>query len=125
MRVLIDECVDPRVKLLLGDRQAATVHERGWDTLEDGPLLLMAQSEFDILVTIDGSIEFQQNLSKYRIGVLVVHVPKNQLIHYRVIHRELLAAIDKVRTGEVVHVRAPWAQSAANRFGRWGSSPVP
>jgi hypothetical protein len=38
MRVLIDECLDPRVKLLLGDHIAATVHEQGWDAFEDGPL---------------------------------------------------------------------------------------
>jgi uncharacterized protein (DUF433 family) len=39
MRLLIDECVDPRVKLLFGDHKAVTVHEQGWDTLEHGPLL--------------------------------------------------------------------------------------
>ena len=43
MRVLIDECVDPRVKLLFGDHEAATVHEKGWDSLEDGPLLALAE----------------------------------------------------------------------------------
>ena len=49
MRVLIDECVDPRVKLLFGGHKAATVHEQAWDTLEDGPLLTLAQREFDVL----------------------------------------------------------------------------
>ena len=39
------------------------------------------------------------------IGVLVVHVPKNQLIHYRVIQKEMLAAIEEVRPGAVIHVR--------------------
>jgi hypothetical protein len=45
MRVLIDECVDPRVKLLFGDHKVATVHEQSWDTLEDGPLLSAIQQE--------------------------------------------------------------------------------
>jgi len=107
MRILIDECVDPRVKLLFGDHKVATVHEQGWDTLEDGPLLTVAQKEFDILVTIDGSLEFQQNLSKFQIGIIVAHVPKNQIAHYRVIHKDLLAAVDKVRPGEALHVRVP------------------
>ena len=92
MRILIDECVDPRIKLLFRDQEVATVHEQGWDTLEDGPLLTLAQQEFDVLVTLDGSLEFQQNLSKVQIGVIVVHVPKNQLAHYRLIHEQLLAA---------------------------------
>ena len=59
MRILIDECVDPRVKLLFGDLEAATVHEQGWDAHEDGPLLTAAQQTFDVPVTIDGGIEHQ------------------------------------------------------------------
>ena len=105
MRVLIDECVDPRVKLLFGGHKAATVHEQAWDTLEDGPLLTLAQREFDVLWTIDGSLEFQHNLAKLQIGVIVAHVPKNQLIHYRAIQRELLAAIEEASPGQVIHER--------------------
>jgi len=107
MRVLIDECVDPRVKLLYSEHKVATVQEQGWETLEDGPLLTVAQKEFDVLVTIDGGIEFQQNLSKFQIGVVIVHVPKNQLIYYRVVQKELLAAIEKASPGQAVHVRVP------------------
>jgi hypothetical protein len=57
-------------------------------------------------VTIDQNLEFQQNLSKYRIGVIVVHVSKNQLAHYRVTQKDLLSAIENIRPGEVIHVRA-------------------
>jgi predicted nuclease of predicted toxin-antitoxin system len=107
MRVLIDECVDPRVKLLFGDHEVATVHEQGWDTLQDGPLLTIAQREFDVLLTIDGGLAFQQNLQKFEIGVVVVHVPKNKLIHYRVIQKEMLTAIEEARPGAVIHVWTP------------------
>ncbi len=107
MRILIDECVDPRVKLLFSDHQVATVREREWDTLEDGPLLTLAQNEFDVFLTLDGSLEYQQNLSKFQIGIIVVHVPKNQLAHYLVLHKELLQAIEKSRVGEVTHIRTP------------------
>lgn len=51
--------------------------------------------------------EFQQNLSEFRIGLIVVHVPKNQLVHYRVIQKQLLAAIENALPGEVPHVRTP------------------
>src|SRR5258708_20949776 len=95
MRILIDECVDPRVKPLFGDHSVATVHEQGWDSLEDGPLLTVAQKEFDVLVTIDGSLQHQQSLAKFQIAVVVVHVPKNQLPHYRSVPKELLTAIEK------------------------------
>lgn len=107
MRILIDECVDPRVKLLFGDHERATVHDQCWDSLEDGPLLDLAQKEFDVLVTIDSRMEFQQNIAKFQIGVVVVHVPKNQMVHYRVIQRELLLAVEKIKPGHVIHVRTP------------------
>jgi predicted nuclease of predicted toxin-antitoxin system len=105
MRILIDECVDPRVRPLFRDHEAATVHDKGWDTLEDGPLLALAQKEFDVLLTIDSGIEFQQNIPKFQIGLVVVHVPKNQLAHYMVLENELLIAVHKVKPGEVIHVR--------------------
>lgn len=104
MRVLIDQCVDPRVKLFLGEGQVATVHEQGWDELEDDRLLAAARKEFDILLTIDKNIEFQPNLRKVRLGVIVAHVPKSELAHYHLIQKELLAAIKKVGAGEVIHV---------------------
>jgi len=104
VRVLIDECVDPRVKTLLLDHLAATVHDQGWAAFEDGVLLAAAEREFDVLVTIDRKLEFQQNLAKFRIGVVVVRVPKNQLRYFQVIREELLWAIQRVQAGEVVHV---------------------
>src|SRR5450432_1044073 len=103
MRVLIDECVDPRVKLLFGDHAVATVHEMGWDSLTDGRLLTVAQQQFDVLVTIDKGLEFQQNLSRFQIGVVVVHVPKNQLGYYRLLQEEILAAVKQARSLKVVH----------------------
>jgi predicted nuclease of predicted toxin-antitoxin system len=42
MRILVDECVDPRVKRLFADHETATVHEKRWDTLDDGSLLAVA-----------------------------------------------------------------------------------
>ena len=107
MHVLIDECVDPRVASLLGDHRAGTVHQQGWDALQDGPLLTVAQEDFDVLLTLDRGLEFQRNLAKFRIGLIVAHVPKNQLPYFRVIQKELLTAIERVRPGEVIHVRTP------------------
>jgi hypothetical protein len=64
MHILVDECVDPRVKR-----------------------------------------QFQQNLAKFKIGLVVVHVPKNQIMHYEAVQNALLLAVEQVRRGEVQHVR--------------------
>src|SRR5437879_12690717 len=107
MRILIDECVDPRVKLLFDGHQPATVYEKGWDTFEDGPLLALGQREFDVFLTIDQNLEFQQNLAKFQIGVVVVHVPKNQMVHYQAVRKELRLAVANARRGRLIHVIAP------------------
>jgi predicted nuclease of predicted toxin-antitoxin system len=104
MRILIDECIDPRVKRLFADHEVATVHEKEWDALDDGSLLERAQEEFDILLTIDTGLEFQQNLAKFHLGVIVVHVLKNQFAHYEGIQDELLQAVESLRPGEIRHV---------------------
>jgi hypothetical protein len=72
--------------------------------LEDGPLLRAAQKNFDVLVTIDGSLEFQQNLAKLKVAVIVVHVLKNQLVHYEQLKDALLGALETAKPGQVTHV---------------------
>jgi predicted nuclease of predicted toxin-antitoxin system len=104
MRILIDECVDPRVKKLFAGHEAKTVHEMGWDQLKDGPLLKLAEQSFDVFITIDRNLEYQQNLSKLLLGVIVVRVPKNQMPYYVAAKSDLLAAIAQVQRGQVVHV---------------------
>jgi hypothetical protein len=103
MRILIDECVDPRVRRLF-DHEVKTVHEMGWDTLKDGVLLQLAQERFDVFLTIDRSLEYQQNLGMFSLGFVVVQVPKNQISFFEQIRLELRAAVSAVNPGEVIHI---------------------
>ena len=106
MRILLDECLDPRVKQLFAGHEVATVCERSWGALEDGPLLTVAQEQFDVFVTNDRGIEFQQNIANLRIALVVLHVPKNQIADYRAIETKLRDALLSVRVGEVIHITA-------------------
>jgi predicted nuclease of predicted toxin-antitoxin system len=103
MRILIDECVDPRVKRLFDD-EVKTVHQMGWDTLKDGRLFQLAQERFDVFLTIDRNLEHQQNLKKFSLGFVVVQVPKNQLRFFEQIRDELRTAVSAINPGEVVHI---------------------
>ncbi len=105
MRILLDECVDPRVKGLLRAHDVRTVHEMGWDTLKDASLLNLAQEHFDIFFTIDRKLEHQQNLAKLSLAVVVVEVPKNRFRFYERIQAELLRAIERADPGRATHVR--------------------
>ena len=81
MRILIDECVHPRVKQLFRGHEVATVRDQGWGAMEEGPLLAVAQEQFDLFVTNDCGIEFQQNIVSLLLAIIVLHVPKNQIAY--------------------------------------------
>jgi hypothetical protein len=56
-----------------------TVQEKGWSSTKNSELLRLAEKEFDVLVTADRNLEYQQNLSLFDIAVIVFVVPNNRL----------------------------------------------
>ena len=107
MRILLDECVNPRVRQAFPDHEVLTVAEAEWRTLPDTELTEHAQGRFDVLVTIDRGFEFEHNLAKLTFGIVIVHVTKNRIEYYRPIFTALVAAVARVKAGEVIHVTAP------------------
>ena len=104
MRVLLDECVDARVKDLLPQFEVRTVSEVGSRTLDDGPLLVAAAGRIDVLVTTDKGIEHQQNWRALPFGVLVVHVLRNRVDYYEPLQVALRDAITRAAPGTLQHV---------------------
>ncbi len=64
MRILIDECANPRVRQAFPNHDVVTIAEAEWRTLPDGKLVALAQGNFDVLITIDRGFEFEHNLEK-------------------------------------------------------------
>ena len=104
LRVLLDECVPRRLKAELRDHEVRTVQEEGWASLKNGELLRAAEGRFDVLLTVDRNIPFQQNLRGLKIGVLAVVVASNRLVDIRPLMPQVRAALPKVRAGEVMRV---------------------
>ena len=92
MRILLDECVNAGVKAAFPGHAVKTVAEIGWRGSEDAPLLTHAQQSFDVFVTIDQKLERQHDLTKLRLGFVIVRVPDNQIGSYRPIFAEMLRA---------------------------------
>lgn len=66
MRILIDECVDWRLLRDLPTHDVKTVRQMGWTETVNGALLTLAQDHFDVLVTTDKDLSFQQNVVRSR-----------------------------------------------------------
>ncbi len=111
MRILLDECVHIGVKAAFSGHDVKTVTEVGWRSSKDGPLLVFAQEEFDVFVTIDRSLEHQQNLAKLKIGFVVARVPSNELAYYLPLFEQLKLAAESVHQGAEIYVVSPRAKN--------------
>lgn len=99
MRVLLDECVDWRLSRDILGHDVKTARQMGWATIKNGELLALASQQFDIFVTVDRNLSFQQNLISFSLAVLVLRARTNRLADLRVLVPDLLAAIDTAKPG--------------------------
>ena len=70
MKILMDECVPWPMHRLLRNHSCASVQARGWSGIRNGVLLQRAEAEFDLFITSDQNIRYQQNLAGRRIAIL-------------------------------------------------------
>ena len=72
MKVLLDECLDWRFAREIVGHDVRTARQMGWTAIKNGELLALASKQFDVFVTVDRNLSFQQNLTTFRIGVVVL-----------------------------------------------------
>ena len=81
MKLLIDENLPKKLKLDFPEHQISTVSDMGWNGKKNGELLqLMLEQEFEILLTFDKNLQYQQNFAKYPIAVFVLNAEDNAYI---------------------------------------------
>ncbi len=79
MRVLLDECLPKRLKSLLVGHECSTAPENGWAGVKNGKLLKFAEQEFDIFLTMDRNLSFQNPVADFKIAVIVIRAKSNRL----------------------------------------------
>ena len=72
--------------------------------MKNGELLQLAASQFDVLLTIDRNLEYQQNFAGLMLAVVVVHAPSNDVAILRPLMPAVLAAIPETKPGTVTHI---------------------
>jgi hypothetical protein len=100
MKVFLDECIDWRLSRDLADHQVMSAREMGWTSIKNGELLALAAQEFDVFVTVDRNLSFQQNLDVLPIAVIVLSAPTNRLADLRPLVPQLLTAIASPAPGK-------------------------
>ena len=106
MKLLFDECVPRKVKFLFADggHECETVRDAGFSGKENGALLALAEGHFDVLVTIDRNIRYQQNMTGRNIAILIIRPASNDLDDIRPHVPNALVALQSLKPGQVLEV---------------------
>ena len=104
MKILLDECVDFRLHRDLPAHEVSTVGRMGWGGKANGELLGLVAAEFDVFVTTDRNLSFQQNLKRFDLAVVVLRPRSNRLNDLRTLVPELLKVLPFLKAGETREV---------------------
>lgn len=107
MRVLLDEQLPRQLAPFLTGHEVRTVQQESWAGLKNGALLDAAETAgFAVLVTGDQNLQFQQNLTKRRLGVVVLCAASNALEDLLPLVPAALAVLTDIGPGQVIQVDA-------------------
>ena len=105
MRILLDENLNWRLERFLPGHEVHSVPLLGWAGLKNGRLLQRAADEgFEVLLTMDGSMASQQNLSTIRLAVIALRAVSNRLEDTSPLMPKVLAPLPTLQPGQVIEV---------------------
>lgn len=106
MLVLFDQGTPVPIRRLLKEHKVETASQRGWDKLKNGDLLRAAQEAgFEVLVTPDKNVRYQQNLKNYTIAIVVLGNPQWPALRDHV--DRVVAAVNAAKAGTYCEVKIP------------------
>ena len=101
MRVLIDECLDWRLAKGLPGHTVTSVPRMGWAGVKNGRLLALAEQQFDVFITGDRNLSFQQDIPQFHLAVVVLAAASTQLKDTLPLMPSLLATLSQLQPGTV------------------------
>src|SRR5262245_27306538 len=104
MRILLDECVPVRLRDELVGHDVRTVPEMGWSSQENGALLALADGKFDVFLTTDQRISYQQAVQKFGVALVVLVARRNKIEFLLRLLPELRRVLAAVQPGKVHRV---------------------
>ncbi len=107
MKVLLDECLPKKLKRDFVGYEVNTVPEMGWAGIKNGALLTLAEPQFDVFITIDNNLRYQQNLKTIQLVIVVLNATDSKLETLRPLIPSVLSALETTsQTGQVLEIKA-------------------
>jgi hypothetical protein len=97
LRVLFDQGTPVPLRQALTGHIVSTAFEMGWSEMANGDLLNAAEAAFDVLITTDQNLRYQQNLGGRRLGIVVLPTTSWPVIRTHV--AEVVAALNELPAG--------------------------
>ncbi len=105
MRILLDECVPWPMHKLLAGHEFTTAQRQGWGGIRNGDLLTLAEGQFDLFITADQGIRYQQNLADRKIAIL--ELSTNDLRRIVAAKDMIISAISGIKRGQYLKLEIP------------------
>lgn len=105
MRILLDECTPRVLKTRLHDFDIVTVQDVGWAGIKNGELLKRAEGQFDVFITTDKNLRYQQKLTSTRLAI--IELPTNEVPIVAELAPAVQAALAEITGGQFVQIPLP------------------
>jgi len=104
-KILLDHCLDWRLERYLPGHDLVTAFDKGWDRVKNGALLSLAEGEsFEVFITADQNLRYQQNLSGRSICIIVLVTQRNVLASLIPIAPKVLTALETIQPGTLIEI---------------------
>jgi len=106
MKILLDECVPKSLKphLSVDGHECSTVPEAGFSGRTNDELLRLAEGAFEVFITLDKGMQYQQNLAGRKIGVLLVRAKSSRVADILPHIPACLSALRSIKRGQIIQV---------------------
>ena len=102
MKLLLDECVTVYLKPEFAGHEVTTVDQAGLKGLQNGELLRVASERFDVLITVDQKLRFQQNLANFEIAILILKAARTSYPFLKPLMPKALEELRTIEPGSVI-----------------------
>ena len=104
MKILLDECLDRRFAKDLAGFEVKTVPQMGWAGVKNGNLMSLAAQDFDVFITVDRNLSFQQNLLQFNIAVVVIRCKSNRWLDLQPFAGKVVEILPELEKGKAIFI---------------------
>jgi hypothetical protein len=102
MKILFDQGTPAPLRRALAGHSVSTAYEMAWTRLNNGALLRAAETQFDVFITTDRNLRYQQNVAGFRLAILVL--PTTNWPKIRANQALVVDAVEKLRPGDIIEL---------------------